>query len=201
MKYKYVCIRKHEIDKLLNNYKIIIKEYSNGLVIIKSDEEIISKAVIDVSNNKLYSDKFINNIIVTNYYIEGTDGVGKTSTIKLLIDSGIVVYDRDLEICKYMLFDISMKTRCNKYKKYLDKCDKKIIFLINNNQEELERRIFNREHISDFDRDAYKYNLLYLDTYKELESYDLYDKIKLVDVTDLSILEQYEKVRSCILGG
>lgn len=81
---------------------------------------------------------FILNIIWTiNTIIEGTDGVGKTTTIIELIKSGIICQDRCMDmISKNMIFDISIKERVNKYQNYLKNIDKKIIIMINNDKEE-----------------------------------------------------------------
>ena len=52
--------------------------------------------------------------------IEGTDGVGKSTTIKRLAKNNIICQDRSRNvISKYMLFDISMENRVNKYFEYL----------------------------------------------------------------------------------
>lgn len=217
--YKYICIRKDTLNKLLKNYSLtetkklknkvikkyiskdntIIKEqYKNNLIIIKSISSIISKSLIDVSNNDLYKENNLKNVIVTNYILEGTDGVGKTTTIKELINDGIVCYDRDKTICKYMLFDIDMKTRCKSYENYFSKTKHQIIFMINNSKEELESRINQREKISEFDKLAFEYNNLYKDTYLNMKNFNDYNKLKLIDCTNLTIKEQVDKVKSII---
>jgi len=219
-KYKYICIRKKILCYLLKDFKMVniymyndkkikeynnlknkllIEEYKNGLIIVKSVDALTSKSFIDVSENVLYDSKNINNLLVTNFVIEGTDGVGKTSTIIELVNKGIVCFDRDEEICKYMLFDIDEDTRCRAYKKYLDSVPYKIIFLINDSKEELDRRINIREKISEFDKYAYEYNLLYKNTYIAMQKYDIYDKLVMIDCTGLSFYEQVDKVKKYIL--
>lgn len=218
--YKYVCIRKDELIKLLKDYtlvdikqklnkviktytsktnNLILENYKTNLILIKSISSIKSKSLIDVSNNNLYNENNLKNIIVTNYVIEGTDGVGKTTTITGLINEGIVCSDRDKEICKYMLFDIDMKTRCENYEKYLNNNEIKVLFLVNNSKKELERRINQREKISEFDKQAYEYNELYKNTYIEMQKYNVKNKLKIVDCTNLSIEEQITKVKETIM--
>ena len=63
--------------------------------------------------------------------LEGTDGVGKTATIKKLQEQGIVCKDRSKNIIsKYMLFTVPMEKRVKIYEKYLKNSDDIIIFLI-----------------------------------------------------------------------
>ncbi|MCM1053093.1 MAG: hypothetical protein NC483_03885 [Ruminococcus sp.] len=133
--------------------------------------------------------------------IEGTDAVGKTSTIKELKKSNIICYDRSKDvISKYMLEDYSMDFRARKYHDYLKKTDCMVIFLINNDNEELMRRVYSRSEISEFDLDTCKYNKLYQDTYNYMkENNMLEDKLFMVDVTNLNIEEQVNEVKNLII--
>lgn len=133
--------------------------------------------------------------------LEGTDAVGKTSTIEGLKKYNIICKDRSKDmISKYMIFDYSTKFRANKYYEYIKNHDCKIIFLINNDKEELLRRVYSREKISDFDLDTNKYNELYKETYYYMkENNMLANKIFLVDVTGLNLDEQINKVKEVIL--
>ena len=217
---KYVCIRKELLYKFLKDYNLIdfnscdkketslyrssnnelsVEDYKNGLIIVNSLYEIKAKFLVDVSENKIYNDDNINNLVINNIIIEGTDGVGKTSTIVGLINMGIICTDRNEEICKYMLFDVDIETRCKAYKKYLENNAYKIIFLINNSREELEKRINMREKVSEFDKLAYEYNTLYKDTYIAMQKYDVSDKLAMIDCTNLSLEEQINKVKKYIL--
>lgn len=132
--------------------------------------------------------------------LEGTDGVGKTVTIEKLKQLGIVCQDRSKDvISKNMVFDIDMKTRCQTYENYLKTANVIIIFLINNDSDELMKRIYERKNICDYDLDTVKYNQLYLDTFNYMkENNMLYDKLFLVDCTNKSINEQVEEVRRVI---
>ena len=65
--------------------------------------------------------------------LEGTDAVGKTSTIHELKKENIICLDRSKDvISKYMLFDYSLEYRASKYYQYLKENDCIIIFLVNN---------------------------------------------------------------------
>ena len=215
MEYRYVCIRKELFFRFLNDFDIvsedknikkykkdnntiIVEEYDNNLIIVISKEKLESKALIDVTDNELYLNDNIDNLIVTNVVIEGTDGVGKTSTIEGLIKRGIVCFDRDLEICKYMLFDVSLEDRCSAYMKYLEENTYTIVFLVNNSKEELERRIMMRENISEFDKMAFEYNNLYKETYEAMKK--ITGRIMLVDCTNLSLAEQIDEVERKVMG-
>lgn len=151
----------------------------------------------------------VNDLIKYNSYdyenyvaiIEGTDGVGKSSTINKLFEQGIKCRDRSKDvISKNMLFSVELETRVKVYHEYLKEIDKKIIFLVNNDKEELERRINKREKISAFDIEAYAYNKLYVDTYNYMKENDLLEnKLFLVDCTGLTFDEQVRKVKDVIL--
>ena len=101
-----------------------------------------------------------------------------------------------------MLFDISNEERSQKiYKEYFSKPNSNtIIFLVNFDEDELMRRVKARGEISEFDLEAYKYGLLYKETYDYMCSqYEIGNKLMLVDCTGLNIENQYEKVKNVIL--
>lgn len=135
-----------------------------------------------------------------NIILEGTDGVGKTSTIKELNKYNIFCQDRSKDIIsKYMMFDIDMNIRAKKYYEFLKKNDCTVIFLINNNKEELMKRIYSREKISEFDLQAYEYNILYKDTYLYMKKNKmLNNKLFMIDCTGLSLSEQVQEVKNLI---
>lgn len=135
-----------------------------------------------------------------NIILEGTDGVGKTVTIKKLKEQGIDCKDRSKDvISKYMLFTVPLEERVKIYEEYLKKCDDIVIFLINNDNDELMKRIYSRDTISEFDLEAPQYNQLYLNTYNYMKANNkLYGKLFLVDCTNLTLEEQVEKVKEVI---
>ena len=102
--------------------------------------------------------------------LEGTDAVGKTSVINNLMEYQLL--DRDKNICKLFEFDISLIDRVKKIKEYI-KYNNYIIFLVNNDKEELERRIKLRNTIDEYDKYTYLYNLLYLETFLYMEKNNL----------------------------
>lgn len=129
--------------------------------------------------------------------LEGTDAVGKSSVIKNL--EGYQLLDRDKNICKLFDFNVSLLERTNKLKEYLNNNKKHVIFLINNDKEELERRVSLRDTIDEYDKYTYLYNLLYLETYLYMEKNDLLsNKLFMVDCTGLNLEEQTSKVREII---
>ena len=132
--------------------------------------------------------------------LEGTDGVGKSSTIKALKIYGINCQDRSKDvISKYMLFDVDMKTRAKKYEQYLLESEDIVIFLINNNKEEITKRIYSRAKISEFDKRANEYNSLYLDTYNYMKKNCItHNKLFLIDCTNLDFNEQVRKIKQLI---
>ena len=129
--------------------------------------------------------------------IEGTDAVGKTSVINALKEYALK--DRDKNISKLMDFNISLIDRVNFLNKYLNSINDYIIFLVNNDQTELERRINLRDVIDEFDKYTYLYKLLYLETYTYMKQNNLLqDKLYMVDCTNLSIDEEINSVKSLI---
>ena len=129
--------------------------------------------------------------------LEGTDAVGKTSVINNL--SNYKLLDRDKNICKLFDFNISLVDRANKLKSYLDSNKNYVMFLINNDKDELERRIQLRETIDEYDKYAYLYNLLYLETYLYMKQNNmLSNKLFMVDCTGLSIEEEIKRVKKMI---
>lgn len=129
--------------------------------------------------------------------LEGTDAVGKTSVINNL--SNYKLLDRDKNICKLFDFNISLVDRANKLKSYLDSNKNYVMFLINNDKDELERRIQLRETIDEYDKYAYLYNLLYLETYLYMKQNNmLSNKLFMVDCTGLSIEDEIKRVKKMI---
>lgn len=101
---------------------------------------------------------------------------------------------------KYMLFEYSLEYRAKKYNEYLKNNDVKVIFLVNNDKEELERRVKSRKIIDEFDLKAYEYNKLYKETFDYMkENNMLENKLFLIDVTNLNLDEQVKKVHDLIV--
>ena len=160
---------------------------------------------IEVTDNSRFENSKIYNgsIISNNAIIEGTDGVGKTTAIEGLLQKGIICRDRCMEVISVnMLFEISMEERTRKYQEYLKRIDKKVVFLINNDKEELERRINLRGKLSEFDEEAYAYNILYLDTFNYMKEINMLEgKLFMVNCTGLSVDEVMDKIESIIIEG
>ena len=129
--------------------------------------------------------------------LEGTDAVGKSSVINNLNDYKLL--DRDKKICKLFDFNVSLLDRVNKLNEYLNNNKNYIIILINNDKEELERRVDLRDTIDEYDRYTYLYNLLYLETYLYMEKNDLLrNRIFMVDCTGLTLEEQTNRVKEIV---
>ena len=100
-----------------------------------------------------------------------------------------------------MVFDVSLEERAKKYQEYLKKMNKKIIFLVTKDKEELERRINSRERLSEFDNFAYEYNKLYLETFEYMKKNNMLEgKLFMIDCTNLSIDEVTKRAEDIILG-
>ena len=129
--------------------------------------------------------------------LEGTDAVGKTSVIHNI--NGYNIVDRDKYISSLIDFKIPLIDRVKKLTKYLNSINDIVIFLINNDKIELERRIHLREEIDEYDKYTYLYNLLYLETYIYMEQNNLLEnKLYMVDCTGLNIEEETNEVKRVI---
>ena len=186
-----------DIDVFLEPLEMTLVEVSSDKAPL--DEYKPPRGFVNVTNNDCFENIaiFDGSIISNNLIIEGTDGVGKSVTIERLLDEGIVCQDRCMDvISNNMLFSVSMEDRVRLYQEYLRKINKKVIFMVNMDKEELERRIYARGQLSEFDLEAFKYNQLYLDTYNYMKERNMLEgKLFLIDVTGLTIEEQVEKVK------
>lgn len=162
----------------------------------------VPKGFVDITNLDEFEDENILNgaIKETNIILEGTDAIGKSETIKRLLLEGIICKDRESSVISAnMLFDIPMEVRTSKYLEFLKESKDILIFLINNDKEELLRRVHLRDSISDFDLETYEYNQLYKQTYEYMQQQDmLEEKLYMVDCTGLNIEEQVSQVRKVI---
>ena len=203
--------KKYQYDLFTIEIDYFYKPHEFIMVEVSSDTEDLEKyqnpeTLIEVTENPIFQNKNIANgsIQKSNIIIEGTDGVGKTTVIKNLLKEGIICQDRCEDvISKNMLFDISMEKRAKEIEeKYFSKNQETmIVFLINLDKQELQRRINSREKISEFDLEAYEYGLLYRDTYEYMiRNYHTGGRLMVVDCTGLSKEEQYEKVKKIIMG-
>jgi thymidylate kinase len=153
--------------------------------------------------------------------IEGTDGVGKSTVIKALeqyfgnhtiterkqtdenpVKLEFEFLDRETTtISASMLFTVRMKDRIERIKKYLDNNrDTFVLFLVNEDANELLRRIETRDKpVSDFDREAPAYNLLYMSTFREMKCHNMVNhQIAMIDVTDDDITTEQESTISAV---
>ena len=139
---------------------------------------------------------------MSTVYLEGTDGVGKTTIIAELKKEGIECVDRHKAVfSRYMLFDVPMQVRVEKYTELL-KEDILIVLLINNDKAELDRRIRSRKkEISEFDRHAYEYNILYRETYEYMQEHGrAASNLIAVDLTGKTIEQSVAIVKEAIVG-
>lgn len=129
--------------------------------------------------------------------LEGTDAVGKTSVIRSITDYEL--FDRDKKISKLFMFNISLIDRVNKLIDYLKETNNQVIFLVNNDKDELERRVNLRKTHDEFDKYTYLYNLMYLETYLYMEQNNLLNnKLYMLDCTGLNIEEETIKVKKLV---
>ena len=206
------CIRKIRKYYIDGDFEIDVDYFIEPINMIMVEVETKNNSLdnykapvgfIDVTENPIYENKAIFNgsIVSNNTILEGTDGVGKTTTIIELLKEGIICQDRCMDmISKNMLFDIPIDERVNKYQNYLKNIDKNIVILVNNDKEELEKRIKQREILSEFDLLAYEYNKLYKETYNYMKNHNMLEnKMFMVDCTGLSIKEQINTIKQIIL--
>ena len=203
------CIKKRRRTYIDNNYQIDVDDFlaPNKFTMVEVsndnlDEYKIPKGLVDVTNINGYQNKEIYNGFIkkVGIIIEGTDAVGKSLTLNELLKEGIVCKDRDSKVISAnMLFSIPMNERAKKYEYFLMNSEDILLFLINNDKEELLRRVYSRGNISDFDLDTYEYNKLYKKTYEYMRANNmLHDKLHCVDCTGLDVNKQLVKVKKVI---
>ena len=162
------------------------------------------KGFVDVTGNKIYENSSIyqGSILSCSTIIEGTDAVGKSTTVNRLLSMGILCRERSMDMfSKYMEFTVPLEERVERYYEYLKNHEEKVIFLVNHDKMELERRVSLRDVISEFDKKAYEYNQLYFETYQYMMEHDMLEgKLFLVDCTNLTFEEQVEKVKNIIIN-
>lgn len=205
------CIRKVRKYYLDGDFEIDVDYFSEPLsmIMVEVETNLVPletykppKGFIEVTGNKKYEniEIFNNSIISNNTILEGTDAVGKTITITELLKQGIICQDRCMDVISVnMLFEIPMQERIKKYQEYLKQIDKKIIIMVNNDKEELEKRINKRENLSEFDSLAYEYNQLYVETFNYMKNHNMLEnKMFLVNCTGLTVDEQVNAVKKII---
>ena len=162
------------------------------------------KGFVDVTGNKIYENSSIyqGSILSCSTIIEGTDAVGKSTTVNRLLSMGILCRERSMDMfSKYMEFTVPLEERVERYYEYLKNYEEKVIFLVNHDKMELERRVSLRGVISEYDKKAYEYNQLYFKTYQYMKEQDMLEgKLFLVDCTNLTLDEQVKKVKEIILN-
>lgn len=162
------------------------------------------KGFVDVTGNEIYENSSIyrGSILSVSTVIEGSDAVGKSTTVDKLLNMGIICRERSMDMfSKYMEFTIPLKERVKRYQEYLKTHEEKVIFLVNNDKKELEHRVALRDVISEYDKKAYEYNQLYFETYQYMMKNDMLEgKLFLVDCTNLTLDEQVEKVKEIIFN-
>lgn len=185
-----------DVDYFKEPIKMIMVEVSSETR--KLEEYTSPKGFIEVTNIKGYDNKDIYNgsIKKTNIILEGTDGVGKSYTSEQLLKYGIITQDREMDtFSNNMVFEISLEDRAKLYNEYLKKNNNIVIFMVNNDEKELEKRVLSRKNISEFDMECVKYNNLYLKTYNYMKDKKLTEnKLLIFDTTNLSKREQIKKI-------
>lgn len=185
-----------DVDYFKEPIKMIMVEVSSETR--KLEEYTPPKGFIEVTSIKGYDNKDIYNgsIKKTNIILEGTDGVGKSYTSEQLLKYGIITENREMDtFSNNMVFEISLEDRAKLYNEYLKKNNNIVIFMVNNDDKELEERVLSRKNISEFDMECVKYNNLYLKTYNYMKDKKLTEnKLLIFDTTNLSKREQIKKI-------
>lgn len=155
------------------------------------------KNLLEVTGNSRYN---VNNILQgslrnTDIVIEGSDGVGKTTLVKALARNGVLTQDRAVEeVTRSMKTYLSKKERIQRVETYLrNNPSKKLVFLYLSNENVLYNRVFSREVVDEFDKEAIISQRLYIDTYNTLRNYPNLFLIDCLDKTPEKIA--YEVIK------
>ena len=159
--------------------RVFFVQNINGIIdlfLIPTDSSIfINKDFLDVTNNILFDvDKICNNSLsVTNTYVEGADGTGKTTVVNGLAAKGVITIDRCVEHVTKIMNQNNRQLIVDSVKSFLENNpSSKVIFLFVSDKEEHYKRIFSRELISEFDKTAFDLQEKYLYVYEKLKDYE-----------------------------
>lgn len=142
------------------------------LIDVTNDERFTFDGIL---SNKAYDAKVI---------VEGADGTGKTTATRLIaINDGAICRDRCARGISRVMSDdnLSLNDKTEKiYDFVIKNSDTDILFLYLSDTLEMQRRIFSRPRITDFDRKALKTQENYINVYNNLSFLNnlyLYDVI------------------------
>lgn len=157
--------------------------------------------LFDISFNERYTLENMYSGFVVNgdVIIEGTDGTGKSSISKILaLDYGILCEDRNVKgISKHISNDISMQIRMEIIAGFLESSiEKEIVILILSDLDELKKRIYARERVSEYDKMALESQKKYIIIFNELIK--KYSNVHLFDTFGKSIEETKDYVLSLV---
>ncbi len=187
---EYVRCGKIDVIKTLfqDFYTLEFKNIVTLIYIQENKLEIKHADFIDVTeNSKFYIEDILNGSVVNaNTVIEGSDGVGKSTLVANLAQLGILCQDRAVNsITKKMKPEIESNERLFSIQKYLDEePSRKVIFLYLSSEFELNKRIYSREFISEYDKHSIIFQRLYVDTYMKIK--EKYKNIFLLDCLNKS---------------
>ncbi|MBQ3158554.1 MAG: hypothetical protein IJB98_02550, partial [Clostridia bacterium] len=134
----------------------------------------VNKDFLDVTNNPVFLvDNILSgSVVLTNTYIEGADGTGKTTAVNGLASRGVMTTDRCVQHITKVMNQDDKKIIVDSVQSFLESNPSaKVIFLYVSDREEHYKRIFSREMISDYDRTAFDLQEKYLYTYNRLKHF------------------------------
>jgi len=145
------------------------------LFLIPTDSNIfVNRDFLDVTNNPKFEVNNIcnNSVVVTNTYIEGADGTGKTTAVNGLAAKGIMTIDRCVEHITRIMNQNDRQLIVDSVGTFLKNNPKtKVIFLYVSDKDEHYKRVYNRELISEYDKTAFELQEKYLYAYEKLKKY------------------------------
>ena len=177
------------VRSIYNNFDYL--EFDNGMIMFEFDDNsplIKYEDLFDVTDNDKFSIDSIYNGYVkqSNLILEGADGSGKTTISRsLALDYGILSQDRNVKgITKHISNNISIDVRYDIIKRFIaQNQDKEIFFLYLSNVEEMIKRVFTRDRVSEYDlhalesREKYiKLGIMFQNEFSNFHLYDVFGK-------------------------
>lgn len=152
---------------------IVVDKIITLICIPETRLNIMHSDFIEVTSNKIFdiSNILAGSIFKANTVIEGGDGVGKSTLVSNLAQLGIICQDRAVkEITKKMKPEVVEDERLYSLQHYLNADrNRKVIFIYISDERELEKRIYSREIITEYDKKSVIFQRLYVDSYKKLK--------------------------------
>ena len=151
--------KRTKLGAVINEYKnATILEIKEGKRYEKPIEDLIEKS-IDVTGNKYFTEKNLLTQKRGKLILEGSDFSGKTTLAKKLVETGVIVQERDLENFSFWIREFIPEPSEIIKEKIKDREECYLVLTVSDKV--LEERMKTRENLTEFDKKAKISNDIY----------------------------------------